>query len=529
MRTLGVDKRGRRWNGVGLRIARALLVLVALALLAIWIGSLPEYFRRASTLTIATLERAGVVVASNEMIQEAAIARSLSLASYLIYETGLSLLSIGVFFGVAGLIIWRAKSSWFGWLTALVLVGLGATFMTQVVHVVTPPAGVLPAIEVVGWLVWPVMFLWIYLFPSGRAAPRWTRTPVGIILAGLGILDVVGFLASFGWLPTEAGGPLSALGPVFSVGMLGLIVYSQIYRYRHSYSSVEREQVKWFVFAIVVLFAEVILLVIAGLLGTQPSAMFQDVSGELLVLLPLSVGFAVLRYRLYDIDLIINRTLVYVPLTAIVAGLMAAGVKLSQTAFVAMTGKESDVAVVAATFVVVSLSTPIRNRLQVLVDRSFKDGGDAERRLGHFTERVREVIEVVDPGRVGRRALDECIAALGAKGGALYRVQGKQRILVLKSDEWRESAQLEVSIPGEGADSGILSLGGRNSGAPYSAGDRRAVESLANAIAPALGWGKAQAAAKRGSTGASNTGGSARARQRKGGRMGKTDAGRRAP
>jgi hypothetical protein len=490
-------------------------VLVALALLGLWTASLPEFFRRASTLTIPTVERAGEVLASNEMMQEAALARGLSLVSYLVYHIGLSLLSIGVFFGVAGLLVWRAKRSWFGWLTALVLIGLGTTELTRVLEVVPPPADILLAIEAVGWFVWPVMFLWIYLFPTGRAAPRWTRTPVGIILASLAILDVAGFLASFGKLPIEAGRALLQVGPVLSVGMLGLIVYSQIYRYRHSYSSVEREQVKWFVFAIVVLLAEIIFFVLTGLLGTQPSAIFQDISGELLILLPLSVGFAVLRYRLYDIDLIINRTLVYVPLTAIVAGLMAAGVKLSQTAFVAMTGKESDVAVVAATFVVVSLSTPIRNRLQALVDRSFKDSGDAERRLGQFTERVSEVVEVVDPGRIGRRAVEECVAALGANGGALYRVKGKQRILVFRSDGWRGRTDLEVTIPGESGDTGSLCLGGRNSGAPYSAGDKRAVELLAQAIAPALGWGKAHAAANPGKRGARTAGRSVRSRPKK--------------
>src|SRR3989304_286493 len=162
-----------------------------------------------------------------------------------------------------------------------------------------------------------------------------------------------------------------------------------------------------------------------------------------------------------------------------------------------MTGKESDVAVVAATFVVVSLSTPIRNRLQALVDRSFKDSGDAERRLVQFTERVSEVVEVVDPGRIGRRAVEECVAALGAEGGAMYRVKGNQRSLVFKTDGWRERPELEVSVPVESGDSGILCLGVRNSGAPYSAGDKLAVELLAQAIAPALAWGKPHVTANR--------------------------------
>jgi hypothetical protein len=155
------------------------------------------------------------------------------------------------------------------------------------------------------------------------------------------------------------------------------------------------------------------------------------------------------------------------------------------------------------------------------VDRSFKDSGDAERRLGQFTERVSEVVEVVDPGRIGRRSVEECVAALGAEGGAIYRVKGNQRILVFKSDGWHERTKLEVSIPGQGGDSGILCLGGRNSGAPYSAGHKRAVESLAQAIAPALGWGKPNVKANRGNSGTGKAGRSARSRPTKAGRGGR--------
>jgi hypothetical protein len=491
---------------------------MALTLLAVWTASLPEYFRRASTLTIRVFERAGVVLASNEIIQDAAIARGLSLVSYPIYEIGLSLVLIGIFFGVAGVIVWRAKRSWFGWLTALVLIGIGAAQMSQVLQVAHSPRGILLIVEVASWLVWIVMFLWIYLFPIGSTAPRWTRIPVGVSVACLGILNLAGLLASFGRLPTEADRIQAQVGPVIGVGTLGLIAYSQIYRYRHVYSSVEREQVKWFVFAVVVLLADVMVFVAVGSAGLQASAVLQDVSGLLLLVLPLSVGFAVLRYRLYDIDLIINRTLVYVPLTAIVAGLIAAGVKGFQTAFVAMTGKESDVAVVAVTFVVVSLSTPIRNRLQALVDRAFGGTGDAERRLGHFTERVSEVAEIVDPRRLVRRAVDECVAALGAEGGTISRLKGNRRILVFKSDGWRGRTELEVPIADASGSLGILCLGRRNSGAPYSAGDLQAVESLAQAIGPALGWGKPQVSAIRRKGGAGKAGLSARPRGKKAGR-----------
>jgi hypothetical protein len=360
-----------------------------------WTASLPEYFRRVSTLSIPTFERAGEVLASNEMMEEAAALRGLSLGSYLIYDLGLSLLSIGVFFGVAGLLVWRAKRSWFGWLTALVLIGIGTTEMTQVLHVVRPPAGILLAIEAAAWLVWPVMFLWIYLFPSGGAAPRWTRTPVGIILACLGILTLAGFLASFGWFPIEAERMLSQSGPVIGVGMLGLIVYSQIYRYRHVYSSVEREQVKWFVFAIVVLLADIILFVSAGLLGTQPSAVVQDLTGMMLLLLPLSVGVAVLRYRLYDIDLVINRTLVYGTLTVLLAAVYFGGVAVLQAAFRTLAGQGSPLAIVLSTLGIATVFFPLRRRIQAFIDhRFYRRKYDAQRALASFGTTARDEVEL---------------------------------------------------------------------------------------------------------------------------------------
>jgi hypothetical protein len=386
---------GTRSIAIGLKVARALLLLSAFALLLLWTASLPEYFRRVSTLSIPTFERAGEVQASNEMIEGAAALRGLSLGSYLIYDLGLSLLSIGVFFGVAGLLVWRAKRSWFGWLTALVLIGIGTNEMTQVLHVVRPPAGILLAIEAAAWLVWPVMFLWIYLFPSGGAAPRWTRTPVGIILACLGILTLAGFLASFGGLAIEAERLLSQTGPVIGVGMLGLIVYSQIYRYRHVYSSVEREQVKWFVFAIVVLLAQIILFVSAGVLGSQPSAVFQDLSGEILLVLPLSVGVAVLRYRLYDIDLVINRTLVYGTLTVLLAAVYFGGVAVLQAAFRALAGQGSPLAIVLSTLAIATVFFPLRRRIQAFIDhRFYRRKYDAQRALASFGTTARDEVEL---------------------------------------------------------------------------------------------------------------------------------------
>ena len=403
-----MDRFGTRSTGIGLRVARALLLLSAFAFLLVWTASLPEYFRRVSTLSIPTFERAGEVLASNEMMEEAAALRGLSLDSYLIYDVGLSILSIGIFFGVADLLVWRAKRSWFGWLTALVLIGIGTTYMTQVLHTVRPPAGILLAVEATGWLVWPVMFLWVYLFPSGGARPRWTRWPVGVLLACLGTLTFAGFLASYGTLPTEAERLLSQIGPVIAVGVLGLIVYSQIYRYRHVYSPVEREQVKWFVFAVLVLLADIILFVSTGVLGFQPSAVFQDVSGMTLLLLPLSVGVAVLRYRLYDIDLVINRTLVYGTLTVLLAAVYFGGVALLQSSFRALTGQGSPLAVVLSTLAIAAVFSQLRRRIQAFIDhRFYRRKYDAQRALASFGSTARDEVELERLARALVRVVDE--------------------------------------------------------------------------------------------------------------------------
>ena len=88
--------------------------------------------------------------------------------------------------------------------------------------------------------------------------------------------------------------------------------------------------------------------------------------------LPIAAAIAIMRHRLYNIDSLINRALVYIPLTGILGGLYAAGVALFQRIFVAVTGDKSDAAIVLATLVLASLFTPIKNALQTFVDKRFK-------------------------------------------------------------------------------------------------------------------------------------------------------------
>jgi hypothetical protein len=114
-----------------------------------------------------------------------------------------------------------------------------------------------------------------------------------------------------------------------------------------------------------------------------------------LVSLPIAVGIAILRYRLYDIDLVINRTLVYGPLTAMLILVYLGGLVSLQYAFRALTGQESQIAIVASTLAIAALFNPLRRRVQSFVDRRFyRRKYDAAKTLTAFNARLREETEL---------------------------------------------------------------------------------------------------------------------------------------
>jgi hypothetical protein len=147
----------------------------------------------------------------------------------------------------------------------------------------------------------------------------------------------------------------------------------------------ERQQIKWFVTAAAL---QTIALTLAFALN---SGLLQDLSMLTFAGVPIAVGIAVLRHRLYDIDVVINRALVYVPLTALLAATYFGGVVFLQYAFRALTGQESQLAVVASTLAIAALFGPLRRRVQGSVDRRFyRRKYDAERTLDAFSVRLRD-------------------------------------------------------------------------------------------------------------------------------------------
>jgi hypothetical protein len=225
-----------------------------------------------------------------------------------------------------------------------------------------------------------------YLFPNGRFVPRWTRW-LAIAVALLYVPDI--------FFP---GSSLDILGgPVF-IGFLISLVVAQVYRYRWVSGPAERQQTKWVVFGLAVaLVGFATLLALANfVLSPESMGPLVEMVAETLVygliaLIPLSIGVAILRSGLYEIDIIINRALVYGPLTATLVGVYFGGIVLLQRLFVSLTGEQSTLAVVASTLAIAALFNPLRRRIQGFVDRHFyRRKYDARKTLEAFSARLRD-------------------------------------------------------------------------------------------------------------------------------------------
>lgn len=220
-------------------------------------------------------------------------------------------------------------------------------------------------------------------FPDGRLPSAHWRWPVTVavgLVAAATLLQIVrpGVLVGgpaqgprnpFGIdaLPAALGqlAELSLAVGILAFTALGITAVAA--RYRRG-TAVERQQQRWFLCAVSVAALPLALSALPGIGGPQMAL----VAAVGLLLVPIAVGIAVARYRLYEIDHLINRTLVYVPLTALLAGLYAATVTLLQRVFQGLTGDRSDAAIIISTLILASVFTPVRKWLEGVVDRRFK-------------------------------------------------------------------------------------------------------------------------------------------------------------
>jgi hypothetical protein len=284
---------------------------------------------------------------------------------------------------------------WLGFGLGLALQQLSMSYATYA-RVVEPGSLVVPLTisRVLGLgnqaALWLVPFL-LLLFPTGRLPSRRWRPLAWIsALSGATITVLVLLFQS----PDKVGGVVTLVAVVTSSAIFATLVLSAlslVIRYRGA-RGVERQQVKWFAFA-AVLAVLVFLGEVNGLSELLGQTLWNLLSVVANVCLYAAVGIAILRYRLYDIDIIINRTLVYGSLTVMLVLVYFGGVTATQALFQTLTGQQRlpQLAVVVSTLAIAALFTPLRRRIQSLIDRRFyRRKYDAAKTLDVFSTKLRD-------------------------------------------------------------------------------------------------------------------------------------------
>jgi len=175
----------------------------------------------------------------------------------------------------------------------------------------------------------------------------------------------------------------------------------------------------------------------------------------------------------------------YVSLTAILAGLYAGSMALMQRAFTAVTGQRSDAAIVISAFLLATLFTPMRNQLQALVDKRFKDSRDLERLMAALERDVISFIGIVNPHRLAERLLEDAREGAGAPGGAVY-LDARADLTALSQGSWDESTAASVPLRVGGRNVGRLDLGRRNNGVGFAPRDLEYLQKAADVVAAAI-------------------------------------------
>ena len=377
----------RRW----LLLARAVWVaLVALTLLII-LASMPAFDAQLQAFCRVTFCTPGQL-----SLDTARTLHDLGLTPGLYAHLNVALIvaTTGVWFAVAAIIFWRKSDDWLALLVSIMLVTgfLGTSSLTSPLEATASawslPSQLLHALSLID------LFLVFALFPSGRFVPRWTRWVV------LGWIALTGLTL---FLPNDPSALPSWFGILLVVPLVGFflsLTVAQVYRYRSVSSPLERQQTKWIVYSLAV-----VVVVFFGwyvpleIIPSMSSSVYTLISTPVFtvtsVLIPLSFGIAILRYRLWDIDVLINRTLVYGSLTGMLA-LVYVGLIIGLSALLRdLISQGSSVAIVISTLAIAAMFGPLRQRIQRIIDRHFyRSKYDAAKIIEAFSMTLRNEVDL---------------------------------------------------------------------------------------------------------------------------------------
>jgi hypothetical protein len=373
------------------RAVQIIWILVAMLALLVFVVGLPAFYGQIQSVCVGNNCTGAQVPVEQARALEA---HGISLTSYALYSVIVVTLSTLTWFSIGWLIFWRKSDSWIALLVALQAVTQGVSSS-------------LPALEqgpslwhylatLLDFLNTVLLFMVFALFPNGRFVPKWTRW-LALVWIAFNVLSYADTpFAQASWFPTFS----FASFLIF----MGILVLAQIYRYRSVSTVVERQQTKWIVFAFATIILSELVFLVPLLFSpalSQPGSLYNliisNVSILVLLLGPFSLYLAITRYRLYDIDVIIRRTLVYSILTTLLA-LVYFGLVIGLQSLVQLvtgTLSEQPLVIVASTLAIAALFQPLRRGIQRSIDRRFyRSKYDAAKTVAAFSATLRQEVDL---------------------------------------------------------------------------------------------------------------------------------------
>ncbi len=403
-----------RLAGGGQRLARALWLGATLISLYLWLVG--AYATFSEPLPSCITDACDPFALS---LEDQVMMRSMGLpAAGLLIFWNAGAIGIGIFFFLtAAFIFWRSREDAFALVVSFCLVSLGAVSFTEFDDAVyrSYPLLRLP-MDIIFSIGWTAMILVFFYFPDGRQAPGWRWLPWALVA-------IAGVFAVSGSAPARSG----TAGPIVVLLLLTLAagLVAQVYRYRKISSSTQRQQTKWVLFGLTAAALTMVLwigtlLFFPPVLPTPQRIWFllliRPIIILLILLLPMTIAFSILRYRLWDIDLIVRRTVTYTLVTGILAAVYFSAVVLLQALFSRLTGQaNSPLITVLSTLAIAALFNPLRGRVQDFIDRGFyRQSYDAERILRQFAATAREEVDMDRLAAAMLEAVDDTLQPASA-------------------------------------------------------------------------------------------------------------------
>ena len=396
----------------------------------------------------------------------------LSADLYAGYNLALDLITAGGFCTIGATLFLKRSNNWMAVLASMALVLMG--FITSLESLAEAFPIWSPPVAIAGFLGNSIFYAMFFLFPDGRFVPRWTIVPAAIWVA---------YQALYYFLPEWPPSGYEWVDVWMTPGLLATILFAQIYRYRRVSGPIERQQTKWVVYGLTVASLAIGASFFPRLLF--PSLAEPGIAGILYVLLgytvnvlgflliPLSIALAILRYRLWNIDVIINRTLVYAALTTSVVVIYALFVG-SLGALLHDRGNFL-ISLLAAGLVAV-LFAPLRQRLQRWVNRLMY--GERDDPYGVLSRLGRRLEAALEPSTVLSTIVDTIVGALKLPYAAIAmkRADGFE-VAAVHGSPTGEEINLPLNYAGDTV--GCLMLAPRAPGETFSPADKRLLEDLA--------------------------------------------------